>query len=118
MARGRAVLALILLLALSRPVSAQLQDNAYFWSHHAPGHLAVGGGLDLLVRGPWIARPFRDRPWKRVAWACLVTGLYELTQRVDSHGGYRAFYVAGDTAAGCGGALATELLIAGVRKVF
>src|SRR5437762_13101990 len=47
-------------------------------------HFAAGVGLDLLARGPWVARPFRDHAWKRVAMTAVVAASWEMLEALDA----------------------------------
>ena len=80
---GRVIAALVLLLLLL-PVAAPAQwldpDRQVFARDKAE-HFAFGGvGVNLLVRGPWIARSWRDRPAKRLAWCLTLAVAWEIVQ--------------------------------------
>jgi len=47
-------------------------------------HFAAGVGLDLLARGPWVSKPFRDHAWKRVAITAVVAASWEMLEALDA----------------------------------
>jgi len=47
-------------------------------------HFAAGVGLDLLARGPWIAKPFRNHAWKRLAATAVVAASWEMLEALDA----------------------------------
>lgn len=78
-------------------------------------HFAGGVGLDLLARGPWVSKPFRDRAWKRVAVTAVVAASWEMLEALDArreHKAGRPGYGFGplDFVSTVAGAVAVELL--------
>ncbi len=107
---------LLLLSGASRPLAAQLLDTT--WTrHHAVEHLAGGVAVDLLARGPWIARSFRDTAPKRLAWVLVVEGTYEAVQVWQWHGRYPVRYALLDTGAAVTAASLLELLASQLHQV-
>src|SRR2546429_3042903 len=47
-------------------------------------HFAAGVGLDLLARGPWVAKPFHDHAWKRVLVTATVAASCELLHSLEA----------------------------------
>jgi hypothetical protein len=47
-------------------------------------HFAAGASLDVLARGPWVAKGFRDHAWKRVAMTAVVATGWELLEALDA----------------------------------
>ena len=119
-----AAAAACLALALS-PVAlaAQYLDPDRCWTcRDKVEHFAAGAGLDLLARGPWVARGFRDRAWKRVAVTAVVATAWELIEmeqarRDDTAGRPGYGFSPLDVAATVGGAVAMELAAAGLREI-
>jgi hypothetical protein len=71
----RASLALLVLLVPATGAGQSVFPGRSYWTHGSlflenqpTAHLAGGMAGDLLVRGPWITKSWRNRPWKRVAW--------------------------------------------------
>ena len=85
-------------------------------------HFAAGVGLDLLARGPWVAKPFHDHAWKRVLMTATVAASWEmldaLQARREGKAG-RPGYGFGplDFAATVAGAATAEALQALGRKI-
>ena len=105
-----------LLAALAVPASAQYLDpDRCVTCVDKREHFAGGMALDVLARGPWIARSFRDQAWKRVAITTVVATSWELIEmfqdRKDGKAG-RPGYGFGplDVAATVAGSVATEVL--------
>src|ERR1043166_8994110 len=76
---GCSAIVAILLAVMATPAPAQYLDP----DHCLPcrdkrEHFAAGAGLDLLARGPWVARSFRDKPWKRLALTGVVATSWEV----------------------------------------
>ena len=53
-------------------------------------HFAAGVGLDLLARGPWVAKPFRNHAWKRVALTAVVAASWEMLEALDARREHKA----------------------------
>lgn len=106
-----------LVVATAQPASSQVLDpDRCVTCRDKIEHFAAGAGLDLVVRGPWVARPFRDRAWKRLgliltmatAWEAIQTGEARQQGRSGQQGyGFSPLDVAATTA----GAMAMELLV-------
>lgn len=84
-------------------------------------HFAAGVGLDLIARGPWVARPFRDAAWKRVALTTVVAAGWELIEageaRRDGRAGQPGYgFSPLDIAATAAGAVALEVVWGIARK--
>jgi hypothetical protein len=47
-------------------------------------HVAAGVALDLLARGPWVAKSFRNHAWKRVALTATVAASWEMLEALDA----------------------------------
>jgi len=78
---GYAVAIAALLAALAAPAAAQYLDPDHCVTcRDKREHFAAGVGLDLLARGPWVARSFRDKPWKRVALTGVVATSWEVLE--------------------------------------
>jgi hypothetical protein len=111
-----ATVIVMLLAGIAAPVSAQYLDpDRCFTCVDKREHFTGGVALDVLARGPWIARSFRDQAWKRVAITTVVATSWELIEmfqdRKDGKAG-RPGYGFGplDVAATVAGSVATEVL--------
>ena len=72
-------------LATGPPASAQwLDPDRCVTCPDKVQHFAAGVGLDLLARGPWVARSFRDHAWKRVAMTAVVAASWEMLEALDA----------------------------------
>ena len=76
-------------------------------------HFAAGAGLDLLARGPWVAKGFHDHAWKRVLVTATVAASWEMVDALEARREGKAGqpgYGFGplDLAATIAGAVATE----------
>lgn len=104
-------------LLLSTPVRGQWLDPDTCWTcGDKLGHAAGGAVLALVIRGPWVARPWRDTWWKRMAWVvglgCVLYESYHVYED-NKYGrlGQRGFgFGALDCAAVAAGALTLELV--------
>src|SRR5256884_8621013 len=47
-------------------------------------HFAAGVGLDLLARGPWVAKSFHDHAWKRVLVTATVAASWEMLDALEA----------------------------------
>lgn len=47
-------------------------------------HFAAGAGLDLVWRGPWVAKAFHDSPWKRIAMTATVATAWEIMDALEA----------------------------------
>jgi len=47
-------------------------------------HFAAGIGLDLLARGPWVAKSFHDHAWKRVLLTATVAASWEMVDALEA----------------------------------
>lgn len=120
---GYAAAVAALLAAMGAPATAQYLDPDHcFTCRDKREHFAAGVGLDLLARGPWVARSFRDKPWKRVALTGVVATSWEVLEmfqdRRDGKAGHPGYgFGPLDIAATIAGAATTEVLAALVQKV-
>ena len=49
-------------------------------------HFVFGGiGVNVLVRGPWIAKSWRDRPAKRLGWCLGIAVAWEVVQAEQAY---------------------------------
>ena len=72
-------------LATGPPASAQwLDPDRCITCPDKVQHFVAGVGLDLLARGPWVARPYRDHAWKRVAITAVVAASWEMLEALDA----------------------------------
>lgn len=113
---GCSAIVAVLLAVMATPAPAQYLDPDHCLTcRDKREHFAAGAGLDLLARGPWVARSFRDKPWKRVALTGVVATSWEVLEmfqdRRDGKAG-RPGYGFGplDIAATVAGAATTEVL--------
>lgn len=75
----------MMLLAAAPPLFAQWLDPDHCIT--CPDkriHFAAGVGLDLLTRGPWVAKSFHNRPWKRIAWTATVAASWEMVDALEA----------------------------------
>jgi len=113
--------ALILALSIGPMAPAQAQSggsgslaNWVTWRadnpfrNHPMAHSLGGVGMDLFARGPWIARSWRDRPWKRLAWVAVIGAAWQF-QNLKEIQGYSTTYAALD--------LGTNLLAASLVEL-
>lgn len=112
-----------IVLAIGPPASAQwLDPDRCVTCPDKVQHFAGGVGLDLLARGPWVSKPFRDRAWKRVAVTAVVAASWEMLEALDArreHKAGRPGYGFGplDLATTVAGAVAVELIQGAARKL-
>jgi hypothetical protein len=108
--------------AAARPVSAQwLDPDACVTCPDKRIHFAAGVGLDMLARGPWVAKPFHDHAWKRVLITATVAASWEMLDALEARREGKAGrpgYGFGplDFAATVAGAASAEALQALARK--
>ena len=75
----------VVFLATGPPASAQwLDPDRCVTCPDKVQHFAAGVGLDLLARGPWIAKPFRNHAWKRLAATAVVAASWEMLEALDA----------------------------------
>ena len=75
----------IVFLATGPPASAQwLDPDRCVTCPDKVQHFAAGVGLDLLARGPWVAKPFRNHAWKRLAATAVVAATWEMLEALDA----------------------------------
>jgi hypothetical protein len=75
----------VVFLATGPPASAQwLDPDRCVTCPDKVQHFAAGLGLDLLARGPWIAKPFRNHAWKRLAATAVVAATWEMLEALDA----------------------------------
>jgi hypothetical protein len=78
-------------LATGPPASAQwLDPDRCVTCADKVQHFAGGVGLDLLARGPWVAKSFRNHAWKRVAITAVVATSWEMLEALDARRERRA----------------------------
>jgi len=83
--------------------------------NHPTAHLFGGGAVNLLVRGPWIAKGWRNTVPKRLAWCGVFQGAWESFQVLEIKE-YSVKYGVWDWEASMVGCLATEGLIKLIGK--
>jgi len=72
-------------LATGPPASAQwLDPDRCVTCPDKVQHFAAGVALDLLARGLWVAKPFRNHAWKRVALTATVAASWEMLEALDA----------------------------------
>ena len=82
--KGVSIVAMVFL-ATGPPASAQwLDPDRCITCADKLQHFAAGVGLDLLARGPWVAKPFRNHAWKRVAITAVVAASWEMLEALDA----------------------------------
>ena len=112
---------LTLSVLLVRPACAQVIPPHDWW-HTSPNvfenpptaHFLGGFAWDVFARGPWIARPFRDRAWKRIGVCATGGAAWEAFQVLENKS-YPFKHGAWDfeaTLVGCG---TSELLLRVLR---
>jgi len=75
----------VVFLATGPPASAQwLDPDRCVTCPDKVQHFAAGVGLDLLARGPWVAKPFRNHAWKRLAATAVVAATWEMLEALDA----------------------------------
>jgi hypothetical protein len=75
----------VVFLATGPPASAQwLDPDRCVTCPDKVQHFAAGLGLDLLARGPWIAKPFRNHAWTRLAATAVVAATWEMLEALDA----------------------------------
>lgn len=126
------LLLMLLLLAAAAPARAQIDPDRSFtcwscYSHNA--HFMFGAGLDLAVRPmPFLAKSWRHSPIGRVGLVAVAGIGWELTdvawcqdKRNVAHGNVVCAVDSGfgivDWTYDVAGAIATELLTAGLRRL-
>lgn len=91
MRRALLVLA-VLSAAVCTPARAQFWPNHEWWTAppgcgvlecHPTSHLLGGGAVNLLARGPWITKSWRNTPLKRIAWCGVFQGSWEAFQVLE-----------------------------------
>lgn len=118
-----AVATALALLAAATPGRAQYLDpDRCLTCRDKREHFAAGAALDILARGPWVARSFRDRAWKRVAITATVAVAWEVVEmgeaRRDGRAGHPGYgFSPVDVGATVAGAVVVELVVGGVGKL-
>lgn len=113
------VLALLLLLPASlegqraqwTPTQGFFDHDRRMWAPDKAEHAGAGAVLDLVARGPWITKSWRDRPWKRVAIVAVIGAAYEITDWRRAVSGGRVGFGALDLAADVVGAVLAEFVV-------
>lgn len=101
------------MLAGVAPLDAQRFGDLRAWDVDQWQHVAAGAAVALVVRGPWIAKPWRDTVWKRGAWQLGLSLVYERVTHVTAKGygsGLDGFDTGLDVLANMVGWLLVELL--------
>lgn len=106
---------------IAAPLHAQWPDHGWwtqgrFIDIHPVAHSLGGGAMDIIARGPWIAKSWRDAAWKRLAWAGVIDVGWEYAQIHEFHGGYPTKYAIGDILATLAGAAATDAVLSWVKQ--
>lgn len=119
----RAALVLAMGLVVSVPAQAQWLDPDRRWNADQWQHAALGAALDVIVRGPWVTKSWRDTWAKRFAWSmalgCVALETYQVYESAQrgwlgqEGGGFGLL----DCAAVAMGALAMEIVVAGWHAV-
>lgn len=78
--------------------------------YHPTADLMGGVAMDLIARGPWFAKSFRDKTWKRLAIVTLGASAWQY-QNLKEIQGYRTDYAAFDILATVGSAALLELVL-------
>jgi hypothetical protein len=85
-ARRHIWMAAVVFLATGPPVSAQwLDPDRCITCPDKLQHLVGGVGLDVLSRGPWVTKSFRDRAWKRIVITAVVATSWEMIEAAEAH---------------------------------
>lgn len=115
---------LALLFAAPASASAQFWPDHDWWhsspnllENHPTAHLLGGGAVNVLARGPWITKTWRDTPLKRLAWCGVFQSAWEGFQVLEIKD-YPAKVGAWDLGAALVGCAATEGVVALGRKLF
>jgi hypothetical protein len=96
-------------------------DNSWWHSspnileNHPTAHFLGGGAVDLLARGPWITKSWRNTIPKRLAWCGVFQGAWESFQILEIKS-YPFKYGAWDWEAAMVGCVATEGILKLIRK--
>lgn len=122
----RTVLLALLLLLVVAPLAAQESYGCcsfHSWATYGADNLlryhptadAMGGAaLVLVARGPWFAKGWRDRRWKRLAFVTLAASAWQY-QNLKEIEGYRWDYAAYDLTATVLSAALVDVAIEAVR---
>lgn len=103
---------------------AQVFDPDYCWTClDSKHHFAAGVVLNIAARGPYVAKNWNDKAWKRVLLVAGVGATYEVMQyyeaRQTGHLGEPGYgFGPKDLVMDVGGAIANEVLFWVVRKIF
>jgi len=102
---------------------AQVLDPDYCWTClDSRQHFAAGVVLDIAARGPYVAKDWNNKAWKRVLLVAGVGATYEVMQyyeaRQTGHLGQPGYgFGPKDLALDVAGAITTELFIWVGRKI-
>lgn len=83
--------------------------------YHPTADLMGGVAMDLVARGPWFAKGFRDKTWKRLTIVTLGASVWQY-QNLKEIKGYRTDYAAFDVLATVGSAALFELVLHRISK--
>src|SRR2546421_10504549 len=78
------IVLLVLSAAAPRDPAQWLAPGACVTCHDNRLHFAAGVGLDLLARGPWVAKSFHDHAWKRVLVTATVAASWEMLDALEA----------------------------------
>lgn len=113
-----------LLFCFNIQLSSQFWPNNSWWhsssnvlENHPTAHFLGGGLVNILVRGPYITKTWRDTPLKRMAWCGAFQGAWEGFQVLEVKQ-YPLKYGVWDFEAALVGCVTTEGLIAIGKKIF
>ena len=97
------------------PDSAWWHSSKNVLENHPTAHLLGGGAVNLIARGPWVAKSWRNTVWKRLAWCGVLQGAWESFQVLEIKN-YPVKSGVWDLEAGMVGCLATEGLLKLIGK--
>ncbi len=92
------------------PDSSWWHYSSNIFENHATAHFLGGGAVNLLARGPWIAKSWRNTIPKRLVWCGVLQAAWESFQVLEIKG-YPLRSGLWDWEAGMVGCLTTEGLL-------
>jgi len=115
-------LLLLALLVVASSASAQVLPPSAWW-HESPNvfenaptsHLFGGMAWNAFVRGPWIAKPFRNAAWKRVGVCAVGGAAWEAFQVLETKN-YPARHGLWDFEASVTGCVVSEAVLALIHR--
>lgn len=78
--------------------------------YHPTADFLGGVGMDLVARGPWFAKSFRDKTWKRLTIVTIGASFWQY-QNLKEIQGYRTDYAAYDLLMTVGSAALLEVIL-------